>query len=1137
MKKLYFLLIVLFIGINASGQSCNGWNSVTNEITNSLKSVYFISADTGYTVGEDGTILKTINGGINWIAQNSGITNNLKSVYFANNSTGYVVGDNGIILKTIDGGNNWNIQISGTILPLYSVCFNNTNIGYAVGDYGKILKTIDGGTNWITQTSGTTQYLETVYFASSDTGFIVGSGGTILKTINGGTNWITQTSGNTNWLYSINFTDANTGYITGESGTILKTINGGLSWVSQISGTTKYLNSVYFINNNVGYIVGNGYNFDGIILKTINGGLNWSIQTNSITSSLNSVFFTDSNKGYTVGNNGRITKTINGGTNWIAQTSDTSRYLSSIYFTDLNTAFAVGSDGGIYKTINGGTNWISQISGTPYGLNSVYFTDYNTGYTVGDNILKTIDGGANWTKQINGGSYSLSSVHFPNANVGYAVGSNGRFLKTTNGGANWTIQTNIVNSYLYSVFFINSDTGFITTSSGSILKTINGGTNWITQTIFNGSLTSVSFTDSNIGYVVGSSGAIFKTTNGGTSWTAQISNTSYPLNSVFFFNSNIGYIVGSLGTILKTTNGGINWTLQNSGTSRNLTSVFFNNADTGYIVGGNLKGRLLKTTQGGNPIILPTSIPNGPTQICIGSGISTYTVLSILNATSYVWSITPLTAGTITGNDTIGTVNWNPAFSGTVCISVHGSNGSCNGNNSLLIVNKYSNTIGGSINGGGNICLGDSTGILTLYGNNGNIIKWQKKMNNGVWSDIADTTTTYNEIPASIGIWSYRAIVQNGGCTTSYSDSAIVNVNFSPVNAGAISGISTVCQGQTAVSYTVPTIANATSYIWTLPNGATGTSTTNIITVNFGVNAVSGNITVKGHSICGDGAPATIAITVNPLPSNAGTISGPTTVYQGQNAVNYTVTAITNATSYIWTLPNGATGTSSTNSITVNYSSLATSGNITVKGANACGDGVISSLHVTVIPNTTNCSAQFNLIADTNVLHHYFIVNNASGLPHLHYNWSWGDGTHDTIAYPSHTYSTAGYYNICQSITDSVGCTATYCDSSYLQKSPNAIIFITVVPQGSLGINMIVSSDKINIYPNPASNKLIIDIQQLKNLQNTSISIYDIKGNLIFQQAVIQLQTELNITDFSKGVYVIKLNNDNISIVNKFVKE
>jgi hypothetical protein len=88
-----------------------------------------------------------------------------------------------------------------------------------------------------------------------------------------------------------------------------------------------------------------------------------------------------------------------------------------------------------------------------------------------------------------------------------------------------------------------------------------------------------------------------------------------------------------------------------------------------------------------------------------------------------------------------------------------------------------------------------------------------------------------------------------------------------PATAGTITGSSSVCQGQNSVTYTVPVIANATSYIWTLPSGATGTSTTNSITVNYGSSAVSGNITVKGHNNCGDGSISSLAITVLNIPT------------------------------------------------------------------------------------------------------------------------------------------------------------------------------------------------------------------------------------------------------------------------------
>ena len=92
-----------------------------------------------------------------------------------------------------------------------------------------------------------------------------------------------------------------------------------------------------------------------------------------------------------------------------------------------------------------------------------------------------------------------------------------------------------------------------------------------------------------------------------------------------------------------------------------------------------------------------------------------------------------------------------------------------------------------------------------------------------------------------------------------------------PGAAGTISGITSTCRGQNNITYTVPVIANITSYIWTLPSGVTGTSSTNSITVSFTNIAVSGNITVKGHNNCGDGAESYLSVTVHPIPVvNAG---------------------------------------------------------------------------------------------------------------------------------------------------------------------------------------------------------------------------------------------------------------------------
>lgn len=107
----------------------------------------------------------------------------------------------------------------------------------------------------------------------------------------------------------------------------------------------------------------------------------------------------------------------------------------------------------------------------------------------------------------------------------------------------------------------------------------------------------------------------------------------------------------------------------------------------------------------------------------------------------------------------------------------------------------------------------------------------------------------------------------------------------------------------------------------------------------------------------------------NHVPGGAGVITGLTTVLQGQNNVTYTTTLIPNATTYVWTLPNGATGTSSTNSITINYGNSAQSGNITVRGNNSFGVGNASSLSIIVNSNTTPGNVGINVVTPQRNLH------------------------------------------------------------------------------------------------------------------------------------------------------------------------
>jgi len=100
-----------------------------------------------------------------------------------------------------------------------------------------------------------------------------------------------------------------------------------------------------------------------------------------------------------------------------------------------------------------------------------------------------------------------------------------------------------------------------------------------------------------------------------------------------------------------------------------------------------------------------------------------------------------------------------------------------------------------------------------------------------------------------------------------------------------------------------------------------------------------------------------IVCTACTLPGAAGTITGSTAVCQGQNNVSYSVPAITGATNYTWAYSGtGATISGTTNAVTINFSSSATSGNLTVMGTNSCGNGTVSANYpvtVNVTPTVT----------------------------------------------------------------------------------------------------------------------------------------------------------------------------------------
>lgn len=325
-----YLILILTVSLIIFGCKKNNpiiqnkWNIIANGTVKFLWSVYFVNENIGYATGTKGTIVKTIDGGKNWILQNSRTISDLHSIYFINANIGYTCGN--AIYKTIDGGLNWKPQ-TDSIYGFNSIYFLDSINGYAVSGWysetSKIFKTVNGGTTWTESLVNSS--LLSIFFVDKNTGYGVGFYGAILKTIDGGATWNSQTISNyQQTLFSVFFTDSNNGYAVGvksiigpidsDSSIIFKTIDGGTTWTSHLNGMTNWLYSVYFIDSSTGYAVGGNGGDKGAILKTTNAGVTWIPQIINENYGLLSVSFVNANVGYAVGfnddNNGIILKSI-----------------------------------------------------------------------------------------------------------------------------------------------------------------------------------------------------------------------------------------------------------------------------------------------------------------------------------------------------------------------------------------------------------------------------------------------------------------------------------------------------------------------------------------------------------------------------------------------------------------------------------------------------------------------------------------------------------------------------------------------------------------------------------------------------------------------------------------------------------
>jgi photosystem II stability/assembly factor-like uncharacterized protein len=216
----------------------NSWETLSIGNTENIFSIVFTSNLNGnLCTGSNswGNIYNTKDGGKTWKVKGN-VTRYLLDMHFVDDKVGYCVGYSGKILKTTDGGQNWVLQTSNTTEDLRAVYFVDIDTGYIAAAQHEILRTTDGGATWNSFTRKTKAILLGIHFTSARTGFAVGGSGLILKTTDGGISWNQYTNSVTETYQFVMFSDSLVGYAVGEAGILSTTVDGGKHWHSQKFG-------------------------------------------------------------------------------------------------------------------------------------------------------------------------------------------------------------------------------------------------------------------------------------------------------------------------------------------------------------------------------------------------------------------------------------------------------------------------------------------------------------------------------------------------------------------------------------------------------------------------------------------------------------------------------------------------------------------------------------------------------------------------------------------------------------------------------------------------------------------------------------------------------------------------------------
>lgn len=883
-------------------------------------------------------------------------------------------------------------------------------------------------------------------------------------------------------------TNPNTFWVGTPAGGLWKTTNAGATWttntdyfpvlgISDIAIDPTNANTMYLAtgDGDAAISLSNGYGDTKSIgiLKSTDGGTSWtSVLTASVTQNIliRRLIISPTNPqvllaATSVG----IYRTANGGTTWsLVSTAD---WFIDIEFkaTDHNYVYAAtyspSGNAQIFTSTNNGVTWSQVTSFSNYyrinlavSANSPALVDavcVNSVYGLAG-LWYSSNSGASYTQYFNAnctnnllhntfngsgcggqGNYDLAyAINPSNSNEIWVGGVNS--WRSTNGGSNWFLNNIWSSSQTTVVPTVHADKHFIAfhplnnayvyeCNDGGLYVTNNGGSTWTDLTDGMG-ISQI--------YRIGTSATVANKVicglqdNGSkevqtSTWFDRTGGDGMEC-IIDYTNSNIQYATYVQGQISKTTN---NWStaptiiVQNNGTGVHapgawVTPYIMHPTNNNILLVG--KAQVYQSINGGSTWSQLGTLPGAIGDlISMAYAPSNTSVIYVATATQVFKTTNSGSTWTLMGTSTtrITYISVDPTNSQRFWVTKSGytaadkvwyspDGGTTWNNFSGSLPNIPVNCIVYQNSTADGLYIGTDAGV---YYRNASMADW-------IFYNTGLPNVIVNELEISY--------INNKLWAGTFGRGLWNSDLYCPTlpQPSSIAGINNMCAGNGVTSYSIPVVAGATSYVWTLPVGWSGSSSTNLIN---GTPGNSGNITVAASNSCGLSPTQSFFVNINPLPSVNATSSS-NLLCIGQSA---TLSA-TGANNYTWNP--GGTGSSIVISPTSN-----TTYTLTGVDGNGCSNNFIYT------QNVTSCTS----------------INQLTNL-----------------------------------------------------------------------------SEQISIYPNPFNNKFILSFKSGVCV-NCSVSVFNSLGSLIYKQNITSEITEINLNTHGSGIYFVKVTDGTSTFTNKIIKE